>query len=90
VLDEVGARWPRLGRRLRDERGELRRHVNVYIDGDDCRATGGLDSAVGPAAEVQILPSVAGGAAPQPASSPQKGTVRTGGSRAAEPNSCRR
>ena len=61
VLDELDRSWPRLGRRLRDERGELRRYVNVYVDGADCRGLAGLDSAVGPAAEVQVLPSVAGG-----------------------------
>jgi len=63
VLDEVSTRWPRLGRRIRDERGELRRYVNVYVDGIDCRHAGGLDTAVADGAEVQVLPSVAGGAA---------------------------
>jgi uncharacterized protein (TIGR00369 family) len=61
VLDEVDQSWPRLGRRLRDERGELRRYVNVYVDGEDCRGLAGLESTVGPAAEVRVLPSVAGG-----------------------------
>ncbi|GIG91508.1 ubiquitin-like small modifier protein 1 [Plantactinospora endophytica] len=61
VLDEVAARWPRLIRRLRDEQGELRRYVNVYVDGEDCRQTGGLDTAVRDDAEVQVIPSVAGG-----------------------------
>lgn len=61
VLDEVCARWPRLGRRIRDEQGELRRYVNVYVDGEDCRRTGGLDTRVPDGAEVQVLPSVAGG-----------------------------
>lgn len=61
VLDEVSARWPRLGRRIRDERGELRRYVNVYVDGEDCRRSGGLDTPVPGDAEVQVLPSVAGG-----------------------------
>jgi sulfur-carrier protein len=61
VLDEVGARWPRLERRIRDERGELRRYVNVYVDGEDCRGLGGVDAAVPDGAEVQVLPSVAGG-----------------------------
>lgn len=61
VLDEVSSRWPRLGRRIRDERGELRRYVNVYVDGEDCRQAGGLDTPVPSGAEVQVLPSVAGG-----------------------------
>jgi uncharacterized protein (TIGR00369 family) len=61
VLDEVDRRWPRLGRRIRDEQGQLRRYVNLYIDGEDCRALSGLASPVRDAAEIQVLPSVAGG-----------------------------
>ncbi|GAA2545559.1 MoaD/ThiS family protein [Winogradskya consettensis] len=61
VLDEIGQRWPRLERRLRDETGVLRRYVNVYVDGEDCRRSGGLDTPVPAAAEIQVLPSVAGG-----------------------------
>jgi molybdopterin converting factor small subunit len=61
VLDEVAERWPRLERRIRDERGELRRYVNVYIDGDDCRALAGQESPVAAGTEIQVLPSVAGG-----------------------------
>lgn len=61
VLDEVGARWPRLLRRLRDEQGELRRYVNIYIDGEDCRRLSGLATPVPDGAEIQVLPSVAGG-----------------------------
>ncbi len=62
VLDELAERFPRLERRIRDERRQLRRYVNVYIDGDDCRALAGLDSPVPEGAEIQVLPSVAGGA----------------------------
>ncbi|TDC44370.1 molybdopterin synthase sulfur carrier subunit [Micromonospora sp. KC207] len=61
VLDELAGQWPRLARRLRDERGEVRRYVNVYVDGEDCRHLGGLDAPVLPGAEVRVLPSVAGG-----------------------------
>jgi molybdopterin converting factor small subunit len=61
VLDEVGRRWPRLERRIRDEQGVLRRYVNVYVDGEDCRRSGGLDTPVPATAEIQVLPSVAGG-----------------------------
>ena len=61
VLDEVRDRWPRLERRIRDESGALRRYVNVYVDGEDCRRCGGLKAAVPAAAEIQVIPSVAGG-----------------------------
>ncbi|MFC7550600.1 MoaD/ThiS family protein [Plantactinospora sp. GCM10030261] len=61
VLDQLAAGWPRLHRRLRDEQGQLRRYVNIYVDGEDCRRVGGLATPVPADAEVQILPSVAGG-----------------------------
>jgi sulfur-carrier protein len=61
VLDEVRDRWPRLERRLRDERGEIRRYINVYVDGEDCRHISGQDTPVAAGAEVRVIPSVAGG-----------------------------
>ncbi|MGY1721101.1 ubiquitin-like small modifier protein 1 [Blastococcus sp. SYSU DS0552] len=61
VLDALAARHPVLGRRIRDEAGALRRFVNVYVDGEDVRWQGGLATAVGDGAVVQVLPSVAGG-----------------------------
>ena len=39
----------------------MRRFVNVYVDGDDVRFEGGLATEVRDGAEVQVLPSVAGG-----------------------------
>lgn len=61
LLDAIGATWPLLERRLRDERGELRRYVNLYVDGEECRQLEGLRTAVSDEAEVIVVPSVAGG-----------------------------
>ncbi|TFV81287.1 MoaD/ThiS family protein [Blastococcus sp. CT_GayMR20] len=61
VLDALAAQHPLLARRIRDETGQVRRFVNVYVDGDDVRFEGGLATAVRDGAEVQVLPSVAGG-----------------------------
>ncbi|MBM7807931.1 molybdopterin converting factor small subunit [Geodermatophilus bullaregiensis] len=61
LLDALGAEHPVLERRIRDEAGALRRFVNVYVDGEDVRFTGGLAAAVPGGAVVQVLPSVAGG-----------------------------
>jgi molybdopterin converting factor small subunit len=61
VLDQLDARYPALGRRLRDERRLLRRYVNVYLDGEECRRLDSLDTAVTDGAEIQVIPSVAGG-----------------------------
>ena len=61
LLDELAAGHPRLHRRIRSEQLEIRRYVNVYVDGEDCRLTGLLATPLRDGAEVQILPSVAGG-----------------------------
>jgi sulfur-carrier protein len=61
LLDALAADKPALARRIRDEQGELRRFVNVYVDGEDARRSGGLEAAVPDSAEVLVLPSVAGG-----------------------------
>ena len=61
LLDELASRHPLLGRRIRDETGQVRRFVNVYVDGDDVRFGQGLATEVRDGAEVQVLPSVAGG-----------------------------
>lgn len=61
ALDAMAASYPRLDRRLRDERGALRRYVNVYVNGEECRVLSGLDTSVPVGAEVQVIPSVAGG-----------------------------
>ncbi|SDP05938.1 Molybdopterin converting factor, small subunit [Nakamurella panacisegetis] len=61
LLDEMESTWPRLHRRIRDEQGEIRRYVNVYVDGEDCRTGGGQNMPLRAGSEVQVLPSVAGG-----------------------------
>ena len=61
VLRELGQRWPLLGARLRDETGALRRHVNLFVDGADVRASDGVQTRLYEQSVVHVLPSVAGG-----------------------------
>jgi molybdopterin converting factor small subunit len=61
LLDVLAAQYPALERRLRDEQAGLRRYVNFYVDGEECRHSGGAATVLREAAEVQIIPSVAGG-----------------------------
>lgn len=53
-LDE---RWPGVRDRLCEPGPTLRRHINVYVDGE--RA--GLDSVVGPGSRIDILAAISGG-----------------------------
>ncbi|MGA0092608.1 MAG: MoaD/ThiS family protein [Candidatus Nanopelagicales bacterium] len=50
-----------LARRLVDEMGELRRHVNIYVDGEECRRLAGLATTVSEGARVEVIGSIAGG-----------------------------
>src|SRR3954451_22159535 len=61
LLDRLAYAQPRLHRRIRSEQLEIRRYVNVYVAGEDCRSTGLLDTPLTSGSQVQILPSVAGG-----------------------------
>jgi len=61
ILDAAFVTRPRIGARIRSETGDLRRHVNVFVDGQDVRRRGGLDLVVGSGAVIHILPSIAGG-----------------------------
>jgi molybdopterin synthase sulfur carrier subunit len=61
LLARVERDHPALGRRLRDERGSVRRHVNLYVDGADIRHAQQLETPVGPGVEVLVVPAVSGG-----------------------------
>jgi molybdopterin synthase sulfur carrier subunit len=61
VLDTLAGRYPLLGRRIRDETGALRRHVNVYLGSDDVRGLLGTGTPVAAGETVLVLPNVAGG-----------------------------
>jgi molybdopterin synthase sulfur carrier subunit len=47
--------------RVRDERGEIRRHVNVFVDGEDARRGEGLATRVRPGSVVHVINAVSGG-----------------------------
>ena len=44
-----------------DEHGELRRLVNVFVDGDDVRGGGGLETPLRPDSQVLVVTAIAGG-----------------------------
>ena len=61
LLDLVAGTYPHLERRLRTESGQLRRHVNVYADGLDVRASAGIATVLDANAVVMVIPAVSGG-----------------------------
>jgi molybdopterin synthase sulfur carrier subunit len=60
-IDSLESRFPGMKERLVDEDGELRRFVNVYINGEDVRFAEGLQTLLSGGDEVSIVPAVAGG-----------------------------
>ncbi len=60
-IDELERQFPGLKERLCDETGQLRRFVNVYVNGEDVRFQQGLETALNSGDEVSIVPAVAGG-----------------------------
>ena len=61
LLDAVADGWPAIERRIRDEAGVLRTHVNVFVGDANVRDLGGQDVALADGAEVHVIPSISGG-----------------------------
>ena len=60
VIDDLEANHAGLKERLIND-GKLHRFVNVYVNDEDVRFSGGLDTEVADGDSVTILPAVAGG-----------------------------
>ena len=61
MIEGLDREFPGLKARLCDESGELRRFVNVYVNGEDVRFQQGLETPLNGNDEVSIVPAVAGG-----------------------------
>lgn len=61
MLAELESRYPEIRVRLRDQDGQLRRFVNLYVNGEDVRFLQGLETSLKAGDEVSIIPAVAGG-----------------------------
>ena len=65
AIDQLDARFPGFKGRLLNDDGEPRQFVNLFLNDEDVRLGRGLDSPVGEADEIAIVPAVAGGALEQ-------------------------
>ena len=61
LIDDLDSKHSGLKNRLVTEEGKLHRFVNVYVNDEDVRFTGALDTQVKDGDSVTILPAVAGG-----------------------------
>lgn len=61
AVDKLEADFPGIKERIVDDAGEIRRFVNIYVNGDDVRFLDNLSTPLKPGDDVSIVPAVAGG-----------------------------
>ena len=63
VISDLEANYSGISDRLMDQDnvGKLNRFVNIYVNDEDVRFSGGLDTTIADGDSVTILPAVAGG-----------------------------
>jgi molybdopterin synthase sulfur carrier subunit len=61
MIENLNTVHPGLKERLCDEKGELRRFVNVYVNEEDIRFLNGKATLLKDGDEVSIVPAIAGG-----------------------------
>ena len=61
LLDRAFAEYRVLDGKVRDERGRIRPHVKVFVNGEDATRGAGVGTAVPAGARVHIINAVSGG-----------------------------
>jgi sulfur-carrier protein len=62
VLASLEKQYPGIKERICDENGQIRRFINVFVNGEDIRFKDGPKTTVAEGAEISIIPAIAGGA----------------------------
>ncbi len=66
LIDDLESNHPGIKDRLIEDKegsSDLRRFVNLYVNDEDVRFTGGLETGLSDGDQVVVLPAVAGGSA---------------------------
>lgn len=61
ALDELEAAYGGLRGLVRNEQGEVHRHIAIYVNSEAIDATGGLNTPLSDGDEIAIIPALAGG-----------------------------
>lgn len=61
LLAQLVAKYPDTKRPLRDDAGNIRRSVNIYVNDEDIRFLQGKDTALKSGDSISIVPAIAGG-----------------------------
>lgn len=78
LLTDLDGRYAGLRGRLVTEAGALHRFVNVYVNDEDVRFLGALDTKLSDGDTVTVLPAVAGGAPAAVSAQPSVAVAVTG------------
>jgi len=57
----LGRDYPAIRQRVLDDQNDIRRHVNVFVDGENVRFAQGAATTVSNATEIWIYPALSGG-----------------------------
>jgi molybdopterin synthase sulfur carrier subunit len=61
ALESLWKQCPGIRDRVVTEQGQVRAHINVFVDKEDVRYTGGFQTALVDGAEIAIIPAISGG-----------------------------
>lgn len=61
LLTDIDQTFPALGTQIKDDQGQLRKFINIYVNEEDIRFLGGESYAFQDGDEVMLIPSIAGG-----------------------------
>jgi molybdopterin synthase sulfur carrier subunit len=61
LITKLEAQYPGLRERLLDDKGQVRRFVNIFVGDEDIRYLQQLETPLSEAQEVSIIPAIAGG-----------------------------
>ncbi len=61
ILTNLDATYPGLGDRIRDEEGNVRRFVNIFVNDEDIRFLEERATKINEGDEISIVPAIAGG-----------------------------
>jgi len=61
LLQDLDKSFPGIGERLLDSTGQIRRFVNIYVNGEDIRFLQDKETPIKETDEISIVPAIAGG-----------------------------
>lgn len=61
MIEELETKHPGTKERLCDEKGDVRRFINIFVGEEDIRFLDGLDTKIEEGQEISIVPAIAGG-----------------------------